>query len=775
MPQLIFYLDQDYPQVQDVLDEKISIGRTKDNDVALKDTRVSVFHAEISQKDNGSYLLNDLDSHNGTIVNGTKISDSVLKDGDQIMFGSIKALFVDTPKPKQDSSEEVSKIKDLKREADGLMRKSQIERNNLRLIEDDRKQINRAAQVALEKKDELEGEVARLEKEIKVAKADLEENRTSADKLDAVIKDANSFKANVKQLEDDFEKREKAFEELGNKIKDKEKAYEDLDLDGAIKKKEELVGEHDRLTKELADTRERLAKEIETAKAELAESKRESDEASVFIKKAKEIEAGIAGLETKLEKRKSDSEKLEHQISEQEKESGELGKKIAERNNALDKLNEALEGKRGEVDQLGDLVTKNSDLIRASAEKLEAMEVTFKQGRDNLIKAQDEQKTLKQESQTLSLLVKEKSAVLHRLKTKIDARKYGTEEPVCPPLRVVNPAMRSLIHYFHNGPGLPDQDRVDPIGYNAIAACSKGSMHREADSILAGEEAVLVLLTGDTETDRQLIATITAHHPGRILLVCWSSGQLGKITAGMNSDSISSHLGALLEGVSGVISADVETAKLLGEFDIGRPHLNIPLPCPIDYAEWNLSQPLSKRRRGIFVSGDGFDQNLSIHQSRLEVLNQLVEKTRLKVGLYQHEPAEIPGLNIPADLLTRVRTPLKYGEYLTAMGEYQFVTGFGANPAGGDVMGDAILTRSVYVGADSGNATDQILFPDSCIKNGEIENALKNASGLLSDPNVYSEVVDNSQHLAGQLISFETVSERLNEFLSFVAANPAGV
>ncbi len=57
----------------------IKIGRSKENDVVLdEDSNISRNHAEIFQDDDGKVFLTDLDSANGTYVNGKKISGSTL-------------------------------------------------------------------------------------------------------------------------------------------------------------------------------------------------------------------------------------------------------------------------------------------------------------------------------------------------------------------------------------------------------------------------------------------------------------------------------------------------------------------------------------------------------------------------------------------------------------------------------------------------------------------------------------------------------------------------
>ena len=67
--------------------KKAQIGRGPDNDLMLNETYASRFHADIEFRD-GGYYLRDLNTSNGTFVNGTRINEPVmLKDGDQIKIG----------------------------------------------------------------------------------------------------------------------------------------------------------------------------------------------------------------------------------------------------------------------------------------------------------------------------------------------------------------------------------------------------------------------------------------------------------------------------------------------------------------------------------------------------------------------------------------------------------------------------------------------------------------------------------------------------------------
>ncbi len=68
------------------LDLPVSIGREDDNAVRLNDERVSRFHAKI-QHDGDQLILTDLDSTNGTRVNGHPVQMRILRVGDQVVIG----------------------------------------------------------------------------------------------------------------------------------------------------------------------------------------------------------------------------------------------------------------------------------------------------------------------------------------------------------------------------------------------------------------------------------------------------------------------------------------------------------------------------------------------------------------------------------------------------------------------------------------------------------------------------------------------------------------
>ncbi|MGL4941960.1 MAG: FHA domain-containing protein [Thermoguttaceae bacterium] len=70
----------------------VTIGREEGNVIRLTDERVSRYHIKIHEQDK-SLLLSDLQSTNGTRVNGEVVSSWVLRPGDLIFLGRSTLLF----------------------------------------------------------------------------------------------------------------------------------------------------------------------------------------------------------------------------------------------------------------------------------------------------------------------------------------------------------------------------------------------------------------------------------------------------------------------------------------------------------------------------------------------------------------------------------------------------------------------------------------------------------------------------------------------------------
>lgn len=83
--------------------KKITIGRNPSNDIVIGNSNISGYHAIIILEDNGEIILRDLNSTNGTFVNGKRITEARISKTDKIQLCDIELNWVQhaniSPKP----------------------------------------------------------------------------------------------------------------------------------------------------------------------------------------------------------------------------------------------------------------------------------------------------------------------------------------------------------------------------------------------------------------------------------------------------------------------------------------------------------------------------------------------------------------------------------------------------------------------------------------------------------------------------------------------------
>jgi hypothetical protein len=70
-----------------------TVGRSQENEIVIPDPNVSRKHARLSRADNG-YVVEDLGSTNGTLLDGAPIDRERIESGDELTFGQSTARFV---------------------------------------------------------------------------------------------------------------------------------------------------------------------------------------------------------------------------------------------------------------------------------------------------------------------------------------------------------------------------------------------------------------------------------------------------------------------------------------------------------------------------------------------------------------------------------------------------------------------------------------------------------------------------------------------------------
>jgi hypothetical protein len=94
-------------------ESEISVGRTLNNSFVIEHPSVSKHHAKLVAEDN-QYALYDLESSNGTFVNGKRVKETKLADGCEVRFG--RAHFVYRAQIRAKSIEKFQRLNDLRNE-----------------------------------------------------------------------------------------------------------------------------------------------------------------------------------------------------------------------------------------------------------------------------------------------------------------------------------------------------------------------------------------------------------------------------------------------------------------------------------------------------------------------------------------------------------------------------------------------------------------------------------------------------------------------------------
>jgi pSer/pThr/pTyr-binding forkhead associated (FHA) protein len=74
----------------------VRIGRSPAADVVLDDSSVSRRHALVARRGDAHVILDDR-SLNGIHVNGVRVAEAVLRNGDTIVLGQVTLRFIDVP------------------------------------------------------------------------------------------------------------------------------------------------------------------------------------------------------------------------------------------------------------------------------------------------------------------------------------------------------------------------------------------------------------------------------------------------------------------------------------------------------------------------------------------------------------------------------------------------------------------------------------------------------------------------------------------------------
>lgn len=81
-----------FPEIYDLTEVQTTIGRHPSNTIVLPFESISRFHARIDRRGD-YYIVQDLNSSNGSYVNSERITQMTLHNGDTVTFGNVEFLF----------------------------------------------------------------------------------------------------------------------------------------------------------------------------------------------------------------------------------------------------------------------------------------------------------------------------------------------------------------------------------------------------------------------------------------------------------------------------------------------------------------------------------------------------------------------------------------------------------------------------------------------------------------------------------------------------------
>jgi len=92
MPRLVAQSPEFAGKSFDLAGPEITVGRVADNQIQIEHASVSGHHAML-RLDSLDYLIKDLDSTNGTRINGERITEQKLRRNDVLRLGNIELLY----------------------------------------------------------------------------------------------------------------------------------------------------------------------------------------------------------------------------------------------------------------------------------------------------------------------------------------------------------------------------------------------------------------------------------------------------------------------------------------------------------------------------------------------------------------------------------------------------------------------------------------------------------------------------------------------------------
>jgi len=122
MPYTLSYKENGILKKNQIKEQELVLGRAPDSGMVLAQAGISRRHCKISERDD-QYILEDLNSKNGTRINGIYIKTSQLEHGDVIQVGDFALTFHESLTESQEQKVVLSEDKGLYEEAGTIIRR----------------------------------------------------------------------------------------------------------------------------------------------------------------------------------------------------------------------------------------------------------------------------------------------------------------------------------------------------------------------------------------------------------------------------------------------------------------------------------------------------------------------------------------------------------------------------------------------------------------------------------------------------------------------------
>jgi len=323
-------------------------------------------------------------------------------------------------------------------------------------------------------------------------------------------------------------------------------------------------------------------------------------------------------------------------------------------------------------------------------------------------------------------------------------------------LAVLNAAGRDPRQLFPGAAGEVD-DRVHaPVNYHAYAACTRGGFYREGAELPAGQKAVLLLLRRDLKP--ALLALKKLKEQGRTVAISWKESGLHQVAAQLAEPKTMALFQQICGLADGALSSTGDLVPVYRASGAEAVEF-IPTPYPVEDARWDFSCPLGGRS-GIFIGTREFEVPSRNHLAALALAKLAGEPVTVfnvegRKGRQRLEALGISQLRI-------LEGRLRYSQYLREMAKHRVVLQLDRSGVPGQVAGDALLCRMPCIGGDG--AVEQTAFEETCGSGRSLETLGEMTQVLLRDDAEWQRVVEASQSVAGQRLSFTAVALRLQEF-----------